>query len=349
MRRIAVFRALMLGDLLCATPALRALKGAFPSAEITLVGLPWARELAARLPSVDAFEAFPGWPGLPEQACELAALPDFLARMQARRWDLLVQMHGSGGITNPLLASFGARHVACFFDTGGFVPEPELAVPWPREGHEIERLLQLTDRLGAPRLGTALDFPLCDADRTELAALWPGAYAGRPFVCLHPGAQLPSRRWPVERFAEVAEALRRRGFEVVLTGTAAEAALGARLEAALATRPHGPVVNLIGRTSLWTLGALVERARFVVCNDTGIVHVAAALGTPTVVVSAGSDVPRWAPLDARRHRVLWQATPCRPCQHHACPYEHGCATAIDPAAVIDEVRALTMAGERLHA
>lgn len=346
LRRIAVFRALGLGDLLCAQPALRALRAAFPAAEITLIGLPWARALVERLDSVDAFEPFPGWPGLPEQPVDLAGLPAFIAHMQAQRWDLLVQLHGSGTLTNPLLASFGARHLTCFFDEGGFVPEPALAVPWPRHGHEIERLLQLSDRLGAPRQGTALDFPLLDADRTELAALWPGAYAGKPFVCMHPGAQLPSRRWPLQRFAEVARVLRRRGCEVVLTGTATEAALGAELAQALCERPYGPVVNLIGRTSLWTLGALVERALMVVCNDTGISHVAAALGTPSVVVSAGADVRRWAPLDAKRHRVLWQSLPCRPCQHHACPYDHACATAISAQAVLDEAGALVRCAGR---
>ena len=70
------------------------------------------------------------------------------------------------------------------------------------------------------------------------------------------------------------------------------------------------------------------------CNDTGVSHIAAAIDTPSVVVSCGADVSRWAPLEARRHQVLWQPMDCRPCDHAVCPYEHGCATAIEAQAVI---------------
>jgi ADP-heptose:LPS heptosyltransferase len=72
----------------------------------------------------------------------------------------------------------------------------------------------------------------------------------------------------------------------------------------------------------------------VVCNDTGVSHVAAALGTASVVVSCGADVSRWSPLDRERHAVLWQLTPCRPCSFARCPYDHECAKAVTPAMVI---------------
>ena len=80
-----------------------------------------------------------------------------------------------------------------------------------------------------------------------------------------------------------------------------------------------------------------------ICNDTGISHVAAAVGTPSVVVSSGSDVARWAPLDAARHRVLWQPMACRPCSHAVCPIGHACATAIG----VDEVLQAVAAQRRL--
>jgi ADP-heptose:LPS heptosyltransferase len=328
-RRVAVFRALVLGDLLCAVPALRAMRRGWPDAELTLVGLPWARELVQRLPMVDRYIEFPGYPGLPESMPDIEALPGFLQRMQQERFDLLVQLHGSGRLTNPLLAACGAQRMAGFAEPGAWTPEPGCFVNWPTQGHEIERLLTLTDALALPRQGTQLEFPLNDTDRIELASVWPGAYASQPYACVHAGAQLASRRWPTDRFAQVADTLAERGLVVVLTGNSVEAPLVHEVAAAM----RRPAVNLAGRTNLWTLGALVERARLVVCNDTGVSHIAAALRVQSVVVSSGADVARWAPLDRARHTVLWQLTPCRPCSFARCPYDHECAKAITPQMV----------------
>lgn len=341
-RRIAVFRALVLGDLLCATPALRALKTGWPGSEVTLIGLPWARELARRLTSIDRFVEFPGHPDLPEIEPDTAKWPGFVDYMRNQRHDLLVQLHGSGGIVNPMLAGFGARLTAGFFDpddTATQVGDMALHTPWPTRGTEIDRLLRLTDHLGLARPPTDLEFPVRAADWRNLQSKVPelegvsdtasGTGAFEPFACLHPGAQLASRRWPPERFAAVADGLRRRGLRVILTGSPAEAALTAAVRKAMT----GPALDLTGRTSLFELGALLQRAALLVCNDTGISHVAAAVGTPSVVVSSGGDVARWAPLDRARHRVVWRDRPCRPCAHTVCPMADPCATGVDAAEV----------------
>jgi len=331
--RIAVLRALMLGDLLCATPALRALRHAHPEARITLVGLPWARDWVDRIDTIDDFIEFPGHPELPERRCDVGAWPAFLAQVQARRFDLALQLHGSGSIVNAIVALFGARRTAGFAAPDAWRPASDAPwyVRWPERGHEIERLLALTDWLGWPRAGIGLQFPVGPADRDALRAAWPD-FGARPYAVVHAGAQLASRRWPIERFAAVSERLVERGVTVVLTGTAAEVDLVARLSAAIAY----PTVNLAGRTTLWTLGALIEGATHLVCNDTGVSHVAAALGTPSVVVSSGGDALRWAPLDGTRHAVLWHPVACRPCAHAVCPTGHECARAIG----VDEVVAL---------
>lgn len=333
-RRIAVFRALQLGDLLCAVPALRALRVAHPQAEIALIGLPWAAGWVQRMDCVDRWFEFPGWPGLPERTPDLRAIPAFMALMQECRFDLALQLHGAGSLVNPLVASFGARSTAGFTRDGEPVPQGMQVTRWPDGGHEIERCLALTDSLGIARQGTELSFPLLPCDRAAVLQRWP-QLALRPFAVVHAGAQLPSRRWPVERFAQVAAALIEAGYMVVATGTADERPLAQALALQLPPAARAALLDLTGQTSLWQLGAVIERAQLVVCNDTGVSHVAAALKRPSVVVSSGADVARWAPLDRARHRVLWHHTACRPCAHRVCPTAHECAQGVGTDAVIE--------------
>jgi ADP-heptose:LPS heptosyltransferase len=337
-QNIAVLRALQLGDMLCAVPALRALRGAWPQARLTLIGLRWAREFAARFSRyVDDFIEFPGFPGLPERACDPRAFTAFLADAQDRGFDLALQLHGDGRLTNAVTALLGARHCAGFFPRGGACPDPARFLPWEPREHEVLRPLRLLERLGAAGTGIELEFPLDEIDRSELAHLG-RTFRLRPghYVCVHPGAQLPSRRWPPERFARVADALAAEGHAVVLTGTAGEAAITCAVAGAMRARP----LDLTGRTSLGALGALIAKARLLVCNDTGVSHIAAATKTPSVVVSCGADTARWSPLDPARHRVLAYGLVCRPCGHAACPYGHECAQGVEADAAIAEARAL---------
>jgi ADP-heptose:LPS heptosyltransferase len=301
-RRVAVLRALKLGDLLCAVPAFRALRAAWPDADLILVGLPWARSFAERYACyLSGFREFPGYPGLPERAPDVARIPSFLADLQAERFDLAVQLHGSGPFVNPLTVLFGARRTAGFYLPGDYCPDPELFLPWPARGLEVRRLLRLVAHLGLAVCGEHLEFPLWAEDYRALAEI-PGARELRAgeYVCLHPGASVHERCWPAERFAAVGRALAGRGWPLVLTGSSTEASL----TAAVARGVSGPVLDLAGRTDLGTLAALLSRARLLICNDTGVSHVAAALRVPSVILSTGDNPARWAPADGRRHRVL---------------------------------------------
>src|SRR3982750_3387099 len=114
-KKIAIFRALQLGDLLCSIPAIRALRKAFPQAEVTLLGLPWSKSLVERFPGyINRFIHFPGYPGLPEQAIQPRAFTDFLGLIQDQRYDLVLQMQGNGSIVNPMVELFGGKYTAGF-------------------------------------------------------------------------------------------------------------------------------------------------------------------------------------------------------------------------------------------
>jgi ADP-heptose:LPS heptosyltransferase len=270
------------------------------------------------------------------------AVPGFLQEMQRRCFDVALQLHGSGRLMNSVTLLFGARVTAGFHPPGEPAPRDGHFIEWRPREHEILRFARLVEALGAPPTGADLEFPVSSAELEDFRrleqelGLEPGGYA-----CIHAGSQLPSRRWSPERFAAVADALRE-GVEIVLTGTSGEADVVARVGAAM----RQPAVNLTGRTSLGVLAELVRRARLVVCNDTGISHIAAAMHAPSVVVSCGADTDRWSPLDRVRHRVLFHPIACRPCAHARCPIGHPCAEAVHVEDVLAEARSLLSAADR---
>ena len=134
-KRVCVFRALQLGDMLCAVPALRSLRAGLPDASIALVGLPWARAFVHRFRRyVDELIPFPGHPAMPEQPARPEQWPDFVAAMRARQFDLAVQLHGSGEVTNAVVAEFGAARCAGFCPAPDAAPDPATFLAWePRE------------------------------------------------------------------------------------------------------------------------------------------------------------------------------------------------------------------------
>lgn len=339
---IAIFRALQLGDMLCAVPAFRALRAEFPRAKIVLVGLPWAAEFVRRFNHyLDELVEFPGYPGLPGRTPRIHEIPEFFKKLQKREFSLAIQMHGDGTIVNGLMSSWGAVTSAGYYLKGHPCPDPDYFTEYPERGHEIERNLQLLQYIGIRSRGTELEFPLTPTDGRELAdipeasRLKPGSYA-----CVHPGARKQSRRWPEQRFAEVGDSLSALGLQVVLTGSRDETALAQRVGAAMKSR-H---VNLAGKTTLGALGELVSKARLIVCNDTGISHLAAALRVPSVVIANGSDPERRSPLDKRLHRALFHPIDCRPCAHERCPIGHPCALNVSVQAVVREAGRLLEKG-----
>lgn len=334
-RRIAVFRALQLGDMLCAVPALRALRAAAPRAHITLVGLPWARQFQQRYADLlDDFAVFPGGEAFPEAGPATAtATHAFYADMQARRFDVAIALHGSGPQSTDVVRHFGARHVFGFQPEGGKTQHAQTALlPWPTQLPEAQRLLALLTHLGAPAVPPIPDFPLRRDDYAEAITLLRHHALDRDrLVCVHPGARMPTRRWWPERFAAVADTLVLSGFHVVLTGAPSEAAL---VDAVL-RHMRQRAASVVGETSLGGLAALLRLARLLICNDTGVSHVAAAVRAPSVIIACGSDVARWAPADHSLHRVLASHPACRPCMHWTCPTGHECAADITVQHVLD--------------
>lgn len=302
-QKIAVVRALKLGDFLVSTPALRAVRQAFPDAHIEYIGLPWAAELVPRYRELfDGFVPFAGWPGLPELELDPMQVVRFLTDAQAAHYDLVLQLHGNGSNINTMLPLLGATYCAGFANSNSYWPNQEYFMEYPETGLEVDRMLTLLRFLDIDAQDEHLMFPLTAADSTALEKF----DLRQPYTCIHPGS-ISAERWPAERFAAVADLLAEQGLQIVLTGSDSEAAL----TAAVASAMRVPALDLAGKTHIGALGALLQGSALLVSNDTGVAHVANALDVPSVTIFTTADPGRWAAKDTVLHPYLTleQATP----------------------------------------
>ncbi|MEX2543463.1 MAG: glycosyltransferase family 9 protein [Trueperaceae bacterium] len=303
-RRIAVLRANGIGDLIFALPALAALRSAYPSAHITLLAAPWHKELlAGREEPADDVLVVPAAAGIrkgPGEDEDDEASARFLSRMRARRFDLALQMHGGGRYSNPFVSRLGARSTAGLQAAG--VPGLDLNVPYVYYQSEVLRLLEVAALVGAEPVTLEPRLAVTESDLAEANAVLPSD--GAPLAVLNPGASDPRRRWPPEKFAAVGDALRTAGATVAIVGGPNDRELGR----AVASAMRGPACDLTGRIGLGGLAGLLSRSRLLVSNDTGPLHLGAAVGAPTVGIYWCGNLINAGPAYRRRHRpqVSWR-------------------------------------------
>ena len=303
-KKIGVFRALQLGDMLNVIPAIRALRSAYPNAEIVLIGLPWAVSFVKRFHYYfNRFIHFPGYAGLPEQLFDKAVYESFLQTIKKENFDLLLQMQGNGTIVNNMLLQWNAKNVAGFYNGESFVESP-LFIQYPDFGSEIFRHLLLMQQLGLPLQGDELEFPTIKEDEQEWQQLQL-KFDLENYVCIHPGSRGAWRQWPPKYFARLADLCADNGYTPVVTGTNDEAEITQNV----INRMKCKAVDLTGKTSLGSMALLVKNATCLIANCTGVSHLASATKTPSIVISMDGEPERWSPLDTAIHWVTdWTKT-----------------------------------------
>ena len=324
-RRVLFIRPDHIGDALFATPALELWRRGAPAGmETTVSAGPWSADVLRHGPLPESVETFP-YPGF-TRARPRSLLSPYVAllaearRLRRRQFDMAVILrfdHWWGG----LLAFAAGIPVRIGYATDPLARFLNVALPYEGRRHEVERNLALAElALGecgaeapAGKPFPALRYDVTPAEREGATALLAaaGVPAGERIVALHVGAGAPVKQWPAERFAHLGDALAGRGVAVVLTGGPAELSLAWQVAAGMMAEP----AVLAGRTTLPQLAAVLSHCDAAVGADSGPLHLAAAVGTPTLHLFGPADPALFGPWsDApAHHRVLMADCPLAPC------------------------------------
>lgn len=343
-RRILVIWHAALGDTVALLPALKALRRAYPDAHITL-GVPpnmTAHHLPRAALAVDEVLAL-GFVWSGDRIAELRGM----WRLFRRDFDLVV--NGGGSFFMPEVYFTGAPRMISLYDGHPGSAPYGAALLTDRSIHQADNNLALVEALTGRPEPEEGRVPRLDLPEEEVAARGQavrtalGLEEGVPLVLIHPGSTLASRRWPTERFAALATGLlsRRPELHVVLTGVPKEQELVSSILRAVPSTLLPRVHDSLGRTDLTGLIGLLAHARLLVSNDTGIMHLARARGTPLIALMGPEDDLLWgphphgpAPAVALRVEV-----PCAPCAVQSCA-SHFCMRSLSVEAVLAEAERL---------
>jgi len=331
-RRILLIKPSSLGDIVHALPVVAALKNRWPTAHLTwFVKRQWA-DLVHRFEGVDRI-----WP----VDSTVAGWLGQVGALRGKRFDLVIDLQGlfrSGALawlsSGPVRIGFSnGREGSPWFYTHR-VPVPSV------EMHAVDRYLLIAATLGAIPQGTPqFRFKRPEEDMATIRNLCQdkGFSVEKSWVAMSVSARWPTKRWPLSSFAAVIDQLTREGLgPIVLIGSSDEQREADQLK----TMTTNPFVNLTGAVPLGSLPALLSQSSVLVTNDSGPMHIAAAVGTPVVALFGPTSERRTGPY-GRNHTVLTQEVACRPCLSRTChnPDLLACLKMIDPDRVISAVKA----------
>lgn len=330
LHRILVRSTNWIGDAVMTTPALKAVRETFPDARITVVANPLVAQLFEFHPDCDEVIEY----DRQGRHAGLTGFLRFVATLRGRKFDCAILFQNA--IEAALMAFLAGVPNRAGFITDG----RSLLLNYPVPISETERALHHTDyylhmlaQCGVTTTGKQQTLALRPDEIRWAAETFP---QGR-FVVINPGAAYGSaKRWVPERFAEVADCLvSRYGLSVVLSGGPGEIEIGADIAKAM----RSPHQNVIGKTSVRQMMALLAASSLMITNDSGPMHVAAAFGVPMVAIFGPTDHTTTSPWGTRT-QIVRHAVECSPCMLRQCPIDHRCMQRVTVEDVLSAAAAL---------
>ena len=342
-RRILAIRLDNLGDVLVTTPALHAIKSSMPTIALSLLTSPVGAQVASLNPDIDeviVYEApwMDPWQRLPQSSKREQQM---IAMIKERQFDgaiIFTSYHQSSLPAAYLcyLADIPLRLAASIDGPGSLLTtrhkHPE------RMMHEVERGLDLVNAIGlsTKALDLVLKVPSMARESIYEFLSVQNVDPFRPLLVIHPGCSMPARTYPYEMYAQVLDlVIERLGATVVVTGTQDEQTLVERLLDRVQEHNRRAILACAGTLPFPDFCALIEAADLTITNNTGPMHIAAAVKTPVVALFALTNPPeQWGPWHVP-HRQLYHDVSCRICYNRICPYNHECLRLVTPEQVAD--------------
>ncbi|NJO75503.1 MAG: lipopolysaccharide heptosyltransferase II [Leptolyngbyaceae cyanobacterium RM1_406_9] len=348
-KNILCVRLDTIGDVIMTTPAMRALKASQPTRRITLLTSSAGSVVAPLIPDLDDLIIYDS-PWLKATAPRINSSPEYemIERLRQANFDAAVifTVYSQNPLPSAFLcymAGIPLRLAHCHENPyqllTNWIKDPE---PDQFTRHEVRRQLDLVASVGSEIADQRMSLKVPETARIrvlrQLQEL--GINLEHPWIVIHPGATALSRRYPPERFAVVADQLvQRYGIPVIFTGTEPEQELVASICQDMSVTSH----SLVGCLNLGELTALLDIAPLLISNNTGPVHIAAAVGTPVVDLYALTN-PQHTPWEVP-NRVLFHDVPCRICYKSICPEGHyHCLRLVEPETVVEAALELLQEG-----
>ena len=309
------------------TPALRALKRAYPESNVTLLLRPLVADLMKTHPYVDTCIVDTKNRG------RYRSLTELTRRIRRAAFDVAVVLHPTS-FRNALLPFLARVPIRVGTNVNGRGMLLTASRKDDTSVHEVHRYLRVLQLLDIDTSLDSLEFWHTDTERRIIQDLLDAENVSSTdrLIALNLGTTWRTKRWNIANFAAVIEQIAHLAPDVriVLTGSSNELALVEALPTSL------PIINLIGKTSIWQLGALLERCEVCLTCDSGPMHIAAAVGTPTVALFGPTDPVRHKP-HGTGHTIIEKPVECRPCYKRACHRQdarHLCMREISTAEVV---------------
>lgn len=305
MRKIGVLRANALGDVIVSIPALSALRGAYPDAEIVLLGRKSHQELFEdREAPVNRVISLPQSLQF-DRPMNLVEHEELIEELRSEAFDLLIQLHGGGRHSNRFVKLLGPKT-----SIGAKTEEADdldISCPYNHFQHEGTRQLEILSHLGVPSASLRPSITFTEEDFERGGAFLESLAISGSVILLNPGAKDSRRRWPAEKFGEVAQKYIDEGHAVLVNIGPGEEDIAIRM------KKSAPSCHIIS-PSLKDLIGLILHSKLVVSNDTGTMHLALALRRPTVSLFWFRNLIGYGPMDSTNSRVLvsWN-TQCQTC------------------------------------